>query len=239
MDFGIKLDITDIPYYVDELLTTHKFKKEISKFLIDATYYAYTDIYIKNNKEFIINAYFPEPTALDGVDLIKGICMQIPVRYNSNRVLISDLIVDYCDGSITKGTGFDQFNYFSITDGFDKILNEILAKIQPDFMTTFIYNAINNPKLYCSCNKSMVNKFEWFIHFDFSSKISESLFILQNKRTQTYSIATTSYIFNEKATIRTQEDLDNYIIKYVSALNEYEETKEFTDALLDCLICGG
>ena len=30
MDFGIGLDIMDIPYYVDELLTTHKFKKEIS-----------------------------------------------------------------------------------------------------------------------------------------------------------------------------------------------------------------
>ena len=53
MDFGIKLDITDIPYYVDELLTTHKFKKEISKFLTDATDYAYTDIYVKKTLENI------------------------------------------------------------------------------------------------------------------------------------------------------------------------------------------
>ena len=238
MDFGIKLDITDIPYYVDELLTTHKFKKEISKFLTDATDYAYTDIYIKNNKAFIINAYFPEPTALDGVDLIKGICMQIPVKYNSNRVLISDLIVDYCDGSITKGTGFDQFNYFSITDGFDKILNEILAKIQLNFMTIFINNVINNPKLACTANRNM-NESEWFIGTNFSSQKSNIIRISQNKRTQTYSISTISQIFKEKAKISTQEDLDNYIIKFVSALNEYEETKEFTDALLDCLICGG
>ena len=238
MDFGIKLDITDIPYYVDELLTTHKFKKEIFKFLTDATDYAYTDIYIKNNKEFIINVYFPEPTALDGVDLIKGICMQIPVRYNSNRVLISDLIVDYCDGSITKGTGFDQFNYFSITDGFDKILNEILAKTQSNFMTIFINNIINNPKLICKCNRNM-NESEWFIGTNFSSQPFTIMHITQNKKTQKYSIFTISQIFNERAKINTQEDLDNFVIKFVSALNENEKTKEFANALLDCLICEG
>ena len=244
MDFGIKLDITDIPYYVDELLTTHKFKKEILKFLTDATDYAYTDIYIKNNKEFIINAYFPEPTGLDGVDLIKGICMQIPVRYNSNRVLISDLIVDYCDGSMTKGTGFDQFNYFSITDGFDKILNEILAKIQSNFMTIFINNVINNPKLICKCNRNM-DESEWFISTNFNLPSQQLklqlnvMHITQNKKTQKYSISTISWIFKEKATISTQEDLDNFVIKFVSILNENEEMKEFADALLDCLICEG
>lgn len=241
MDFGIKLDITDItdiPYYVDELLTTHKFKKEILKFLTDATYYNYTDIYIKNNKTFIINSYFPEITALDGVDLIKGICMQIPIRYNSDHVIISDLFVDSYDGNMTIGTEFDQFNYFSITDGFNKILNEILAKIQLNFMTIFINNVINNPKLDCTSNRNM-NEPEWFIYTNLSSHKSNIIHITQNKKTQKYSISTISQIFKEKATISTQEDLDNYIIKFVSALNEYEENKEFTDALLDCLICEG
>lgn len=238
MDFGIGLDIMDIPYYVDELLTTHKFKKEIFKFLTDAIDHDYTDIYIKNNKEFIITSYPPKILALDGIDLIEGICMQILIKYNSDHVIISDLIIDSRDGNLTMGHKFDQYNYFSIKDGFDKILNEIFTKIQPNFMTTFIYNAINNPKLYCDCNRNM-NEPEWFIHANFSSKISEGLLIAQNKKTQTYSISTTSYTFYEKATISAQEDLDNYIIKYVSALNEYEETKEFTDALLDCLICEG
>ena len=164
--------------------------------------------------------------------------MQIPVRYNSNRVLISDLIVDYCDGSITKGTGFDQFNYFSITDGFDKILNEILAKTQSNFMTIFINNIINNPKLICKCNRNM-NESEWFIGTNFSSQPFTIMHITQNKKTQKYSIFTISQIFNERAKINTQEDLDNFVIKFVSALNENEKTKEFANALLDCLICEG